>query len=82
MTAAEYSESVRQWLVQAYQWQAITHCKLPVFAYINKNLKLLSFCHASTLVQFVHIDKGQRISKANYGFLNSSKKPNETHYPV
>ena len=28
MTAAEYSESVRQWLVQAYQWQAITYCKL------------------------------------------------------
>merc|ERR1711862_753718 len=25
MTAAEYSESVRQWLVQAYQWQAITY---------------------------------------------------------
>lgn len=27
MTAAEYSDSVRQWLVQAYQWQAMTYCK-------------------------------------------------------
>ena len=25
--------------------------------------------------------KGQTISKANYGFLNSSKKTNETHCP-
>ena len=24
--------------------------------------------------------KGQKISKANYGVLNSSKKTNETHY--
>lgn len=33
MTAAEYSESVRQWLVQAYQWQAITHSFPSYLAY-------------------------------------------------
>ena len=27
MTAAEYSDSVREWLVQAYQWQAFTYCE-------------------------------------------------------
>lgn len=33
MTAAEYSESVRLWLVQAYQWQAITHSFPSYLAY-------------------------------------------------
>jgi len=33
MTAAEYSESVRQWLVQAYQWQAITYSFPSYLAY-------------------------------------------------
>lgn len=33
VTAAEYSESVRQWLVQAYQWQAITHSFPSYLAY-------------------------------------------------
>jgi len=33
LTAAEYSESVRQWLVQAYQWQAITHSFPSYLAY-------------------------------------------------
>jgi len=33
MTAAEYSESVRQWLVQAYQWKAITHSFPSYLAY-------------------------------------------------
>ena len=42
MTAAEYSESVRQWLVQAYQWQAITHCKLPSLALKHKIKKFPS----------------------------------------
>ena len=27
MTAAEYSDSVREWLTQAYHWQAIAYCK-------------------------------------------------------
>jgi len=33
MTAAEYSDSVREWLVQAYQWQAITYTFPTYLAY-------------------------------------------------
>ena len=42
MTAAEYSDSVREWLVQAYQWQAFTYCKFSSeMFYIHFRSKML-----------------------------------------
>lgn len=34
MTAEEYSDSVRAWLAQAYQWQALAYCKSNFFPFI------------------------------------------------
>jgi hypothetical protein len=45
MSATEYSESVRAWLMQAYQWQALAYCKYKVEIckiVFNSKLRLLA----------------------------------------
>ena len=44
----------------------------------------MNFNFRDILPKMIHTNwfgKGQKISKANYDFLDSPKKKNETHYP-
>ena len=45
MTAAEYSESVYQWLQQAHQWQALAVGKSRVLGILVNSWKFLSFSY-------------------------------------